>query len=422
MRINRRIKAGINEIIKKKWKMLFLMVYVICIWLIWTMGMEYVKGLNAHSFLHTNRWIFSLFMFEMSLIGIMISLMYLGGNNMECSKIEKKLAENGFVDKKGEPPMLLSKKKEKYGYIYEFYSSRLPLDEYKAKKGMIEVALECKINSIEYGKSVRYVIVKGFSKERELKEKIAWNDKILSEKDFILKLGVTCSGDESVDLSSTPHVLVGGGTGSGKSNLLKLILYQCIKKDASVIIGDFKGGVDYIGKWHEKATIITDEEEFFQKLLEVEENMKKRQTLFVKTTSTNIKEYNQISKVKMRRIVVACDEFAQVLTKKEKDKEKKDLHSKIELQIEKIASLGRAFGIHLVLSSQRPDSEVLDGKIKGNLGYKVCGRADSVLSKIIIDNTNAAEMISQEDVGLFVTNFNTFFKAYYLDDNCWKEE
>lgn len=125
---------------------------------------------------------------------------------------------------------------------------------------------------------------------------------------------------------------------------------------------------------------------------------------------------------KLKRIVVACDEFAQVLTKKEKDKEKKELHSKIELQIEKIASLGRAFGIHLQLSTQRPDSDVLDGKIKGNLGYKVCGRADSVLSKIIIDNTNASELISQKDVGFFVTNFNTFFKAYYFDDRCWKEE
>lgn len=204
--------------------------------------------------------------------------------------------------------------------------------------------------------------------------------------------------------------------------MLKLTLYQCIKKGATVIIGDFKGGIDYTGRWCEKSTVITDEQEFLQKLLEVEQIMKERQNLLVKVGATNIKEYNQKSKNKIKRIVVACDEFAQVLTKKDKDKNKRELHGKIELQIEKITSLGRAFGIHVLLSTQRPDSDVLDGKIKGNLGYKVCGRADSVLSKIIIDNTDASELISQKDVGFFVTNFNTFFKAYYFDDSCWEEQ
>lgn len=422
MKINRRIVIGIEELKKKKWKIIFPLTYVGIICFIWVMGAEYMIRLDDSAVSGLYKWIFHICAFEAMMIGIIAILMYFGGGNKKCRKIEKDFLKNKIVDKKGKPPMVLSKKKEKHGFVFEFYSSGISKDEYEKQKGLIEVVLGVKIVSIEIGRDIRHIIIKGIPKGAELNKMLVWRDSLLDKSDFVLRLGVSYFDDECIDLDATPHLLIGGGTGSGKSSLLKLTLYQCIKKDATVIIGDFKGGIDYIGRWREKSTIITDEQEFFEKLLEVEKNMKERQTLFIKAGATNIKEYNQISKTKIKRVVVACDEFAQVLTKKEKDKEKKELHSKIELQIEKIASLGRAFGIHLILSSQRPDADVLDGKIKGNLGYKVCGRADSVLSKIIIDNTDASELISQKDVGFFVTNFNTFFKAYYFDDRCWKEE
>lgn len=420
MKINRRIVIGIEELKKKKWKIILPLTYVGIICFVWVMGAEYMIRLDDSAVSDLYKWIFHICAFEAMLTGIIAILMYFGGGNKKCRKIEKDFLENKIVDKKGKPPMVLSKKKEKHGFVFEFYSCGMSKDEYEKQRDLIEVVLGVKIVSIEMGRDIRHIVIKGIPKD-ELKKMLVWKDNLLDKSDFILNLGISYFDDECIDLDITPHLLIGGGTGSGKSSLLKLILYQCIKKGATVIIGDFKGGIDYTGRWREKSTVVTDEQEFFEKLLEVEKIMKERQVLFSKTGVTNIKEYNQ-KNPKLKRIVVACDEFAQVLTKKEKDKEKKELHSKIELQIEKIASLGRAFGIHLQLSTQRPDSDVLDGKIKGNLGYKVCGRADSVLSKIIIDNTNASELISQKDVGFFVTNFNTFFKAYYFDDRCWKEE
>lgn len=422
MRNCKRIIAGIEEIGKQKWKIIFPMAYLIVICLIWITGAEHIRGLGNHILLQVCRWIFHICVFTVLTIGITVILMYWGGGNKKCKKIERDFVKNKFVDKKGKPPMVLSKKKKGHGFICEFYSCGLSLNEYEKQKGLIEVILGMKIVSIEMGRGVRYAIIKGVPNESRLDKKLVWKDELLDKEDFVLKLGERYFDDEWVDLDSTPHILVGGGTGSGKSSLLKLILYQCIQKGAEVIIGDFKGGVDYTGKWREKSTIIVEEQEFSQKLSEVVEIMKERQVLLTKAGATNIKEYNQTYNKKLRRIVVVCDEFAQVLTKKERDKTKKDLNSKIELQMEEISSLGRAFGVHMILSTQRPDADVLAGKIKTNLVYRICGRADSVLSKIIIDSTDASELISQKDIGFFVTNFHTFFKAYYFDDSCWKEE
>ncbi len=92
--------------------------------------------------------------------------------------------------------------------------------------------------------------------------------------------------------------------------------------------------------------------------------------------------------------------------------------SQIESKFSTIARLGRAFGIHLMFATQRPDADVLKGQIKNNIGYRICGRADKVLSQIILDNSDAAEKILPSDQGVFLTNTGVLFKAYYVEDDC----
>ena len=62
------------------------------------------------------------------------------------------------------------------------------------------------------------------------------------------------------DLKVTPHILIGGSSGSGKSVLLKLVLMQCVEKGFEIYIADFKGGVDFYGIWKRKCNIITQQE------------------------------------------------------------------------------------------------------------------------------------------------------------------
>jgi len=118
------------------------------------------------------------------------------------------------------------------------------------------------------------------------------------------------------------------------------------------------------------------------------------------------------------RIIVACDEVAEVLDKTGLDKDQKAIINQIEANFSTIARLGRAFGIHLIFATQRPDADILKGQIKNNIGYRICGRADKVLSQIILDNSEASDKISPNDQGMFLMNTGVLFKAYYVEDDC----
>ena len=77
--------------------------------------------------------------------------------------------------------------------------------------------------------------------------------------------------------------------------------------------------------------------------------------------------------------IFACDELAEMLDKTGLTKDQKETVNKIEGLLSTIARQGRAFGIHLILATQRPDSTILNGQIKNNINCRICGRADNVL-------------------------------------------
>jgi len=107
---------------------------------------------------------------------------------------------------------------------------------------------------------------------------------------------------------------------------------------------------------------------------------------------------------------------AEILDKTGLDKSKKDNISAIESKLSTIARLGRAFGIHLILATQRPDANILSGQIKNNLDYRVCGRADNILSQIILDSTTASDQIPKDAQGRFITHDGTVFQSYWFDE------
>lgn len=412
-----RIKAGLKRMQKNKLLVLIPVVYVGVMFLVMFM----LKGLLRKMGEPYSGTIFEIvlyvFIAEMIIIGIWEIIQILG-RPLGSKKVESRLVNAGIVDSEGKAPLLLSKEKEAKGFVYEFYSPQISCYRYKDHKAEIETALNIRIVDILPGKDMQHMIIRAVNGNRGKQKMIVWNDDYLSCKDFELVLGESCFGIESIDISTTPHVLIGGGSGSGKSKLLKLLLMEARKKNAVIYLSDFKGGLDYPAIWHKVCHIITEPKELDKQLERILQIMEERKHLLVDAGTPNIAEYNKKTGSDLSRIIVACDEIAEVLDKTGLDKDQKTLIGQIESKLSTIARLGRAFGIHLMFATQRPDADVLKGQIKNNIGYRICGRADKVLSQIILDNSEGAEKISPNDQGMFLTNTGVLFRAYYVEDEC----
>ena len=260
------------------------------------------------------------------------------------------------------------------------------------------------------------MLVYAVSAGDDLPEVLKWNDSYLSPKSFVLVLGESYTGPVTVNLAHIPHILLGGSTGSGKSVLLKLLLMQALHKGAEVYIADFKGGVDFPKVWHEKCRMCFDEDTLLDTLNRLTDALEQRKSEFAALGCPNIDAYNETAEWPLPRIIFACDEAAEMLDKTGADSERKKLLSQIENRLSTIARQGRAFGIHLILATQRPDATIIPGQIKNNMDFRACGRADSVLSQIILDNTSAAEQIPKDARGRFLTGDGTVFQAYLFDE------
>lgn len=345
---------------------------------------------------------------------------FLIGMPFGASSISNNLHRIGFVNSVGEAPLLLSKSIDKNNskiITLEFKTFGIPLSEWANNQDRIESALNIHIDEIYEGKNCRSVIVKCVDGENRLSDFIEWSENMLSKECFEIVLGEGYSGRVSVNISKIPHMLIGGSTGSGKSILLKLVLMQCVKKGAKIYIADFKGGVDFPNVWHKKCCLLTDEETLLKVLIDVTTELKRRKQILRNAAFANIDEYNRNTEKKLQRIIFACDEIAEGLDKTGLTKQQKDEILKIESELSIIARQGRAFGIHLVLATQRPDAAILNGQIRNNIDTRICGRADNVLSQIILDNTDASDKIAKSSQGRFLTNSGKIFQAYWFDEN-----
>ncbi len=302
--------------------------------------------------------------------------------------------------------------------IWELTTEGIPPKVWEDKRAAIETVLDITIVKMKNGSGRSRMLLYTVPARTDLPEIIHWSDKLLSKEPFILALGESFTGPVTVDLVKIPHILLGGSTGSGKSVLLKLLLMQALKKGAVVSIADFKGGVDFPSAWHKSCQMCFDEISLVQILTELVDELQRRKQILQASECRNIDEYNKTAAKPMKRRIFACDEIAEVLDKTGLTKEQKEIVNQIESKLSMIARQGRAFGIHLILATQRPDAQILSGQIKNNVNCRICGRADTILSQIILDSTAAAEQIPKDACGRFLLQDGTLFQAYWFDDAC----
>ncbi len=413
-----RLKTGIYDVTHKKACAIIAVLYIVVALFIWVISRVNANTETADIFSLFNIVVFQLLYPLYAVAGFIVMLIMIG-TPKGAKSINENLWRIGLTNHAAESPLLLRKYKQDNEFditIMEFEPNGISLSEWQDKQERIETALNVHIIKFEQGTSKRRILLYTVSGDEGLPKTVYWKEKYLSDEDFTLIFGYSMTGQVKINLAKIPHILLGGSTGSGKSVLLKLLIMQCIKKDAEVFIADFKGGVDFLPEWHKMSYIITEENTLLEVLTELVNELENRKQVLRKYGCANIGEYNNIYANKMKRIVFACDEVAEVLDKTGLSKDAKELVTQIEGKLSIIARQGRAFGIHLILATQRPDANILTGQIRNNIDFRVCGRADNVLSQIILDKTEAADKIPKESQGLFITHDGVVFQGYLFDE------
>lgn len=413
-----RFAAGLREMTAyHRAKALIPLAYLLAVAFAWTNKAKILVPITGGSSLLYHSLSFALLLVALILLPeIIIAL----GTPWKAAKIQEALVEAGFINSIRKPPLLFSiHKSADKGHIYEFDANNIPLSRWERDKEKIGAALRCQVVSIRLSSDGKRVLVHGVALRSKLPEVIYWENKYLSLEDFTLILGMNLTGKlETVDLATTPHLLIGGSTGSGKSILMKCLLMQALKKGAVVILADFKGGVDYAPVWHEKCQMVFDPDTLRATLEELTTELERRRELFVVAGTPNLAEYNKATGENLPRYILACDEVAEILDTTGLNKTQKEA---LIYPLSLLARQGRAFGLHLTLATQRPDAALIPGQIRTNLPLRICGRADDILSRIILDTPAAAEQIPIDAQGRFITNMGQAFQGFLFDDSILDE-
>lgn len=353
------------------------------------------------------------------LLSPLLYLKIISGFGMRAGKIlVERLNQYKFYGVDGKLPVFLGQTKDDFGLDIIKFQAAIPLKTWKASRDELESLFNKTIVSIDQDTRKDRVILRTIPGTAVIPEKILWDDKYINYDDGVVVIGRNAIREISFDLNKTPHVLSAGETGSGKSVILRAMLWQLLKKGCRAYMIDFKGGVEF-GKAYEKyGQVITEKEEALSVLTMLTKENAKRLNLFREMEVKNLYEYNQKTNSNLCRIVVIVDELAELLDSTGLSKEEKELLAGIEKELSTLARLSRATGINLLLGVQRPDAKVITGQIKSNVPVRICGRfADNSASEIVLSNTRAKDLKDIKGRFLIKLGADTEeFQAYYFDD------
>ena len=282
----------------------------------------------------------------------------------------------------------------------------------------IQSAMNKTIVRIRPGKTYRTVIVDVVPPSTALGKLILWQDKYMDDDEAIFALGHSLTGPVTIDIDNQPMLLIGGSTGSGKTMLCITFLLQALKRNGRVYVFDFKG-LDYQLLESMDAHIVTSFDILRSELDVLVTQLHERIASFREKGAYDFKDYlKKESRSNFHRIFLLIDECAELLDPTGRTKEEKEVIYQITKNLNTIARMGRAVGIHLIISTQRPDANAVPGSIKSNLDVRICGKADATLSTIILGDGRANEAIPKDSQGRFIMADGAediIFQGYFYD-------
>ena len=229
--------------------------------------------------------------------------------------------------------------------------------------------------------------------------------------DIPFAIGKDIAGQNIIsDISSMPHLLIAGATGSGKSvcvnSLILSALFKLTSDDLKMILIDPKV-VElniYNGIPHLLVPVVTDVNKAAQALNWAVQEMSNRYDLFAKRNVRDIDSYNNKEKEdKLPKILIVIDELADLMAASPKE---------VEDSITRLAQLARAAGIHLVIATQRPSVDVITGTIKANIPTRIAFSVSSYVdSRTILDTSGAEKLLGKGDMLYSPVGYSKFIRV-----------
>ena len=240
-----------------------------------------------------------------------------------------------------------------------------------------------------------------------LREVLAAVPKDKEDSKLLAVLGKDIMGNPRwMEVNKTPHLLIAGATGSGKSvcvnSIITSILMRAKPDEVKLVMVDPKKGElsMYNGAPHLLAPVVNDPKKASIVLKKIVEEMEHRYDLLSDSGTKNIEGYNKLMQKKIDSgdttakkipyIVVLIDELADLMLVAAKE---------VEDSIMRITQMARAAGIHLIVATQRPSTDVITGVVKANIPSRISfAVSSSIDSRTILDMTGAEKLIGKGDM------------------------
>lgn len=292
----------------------------------------------------------------------------------------------------------------------------MSLEDFKLKEKNISQALNACVE-FDYNNGIIIMSVK----KTVLKKTYPFTP-IHTTEPLEIVLGYSRDGIVTLPLSSapSPHLLIAGETNSGKSVILRSIITQLILdkpiNDIELHLIDPKRVEFSIFKNSSYVKSFSmDDHEILNTLKCIADETDQRYKLLEKAGKVNISGYNQKAKEKLKYVLLVIDEFADLSSSGKKSEETLDL-------VHYIARKARAVGIHLVVSTQRPDREVVNGRIKANLGNILGLKTSTQVNSQLIHDRPGLELLRGHGHSILKSSgYYTEMQSMFLNEETAKK-
>ena len=236
----------------------------------------------------------------------------------------------------------------------------------------------------------------------------------LTRGSWRVPVGRSIEGMVFHDFDAYPHLLVAGPTRGGKTVFLKNViatLHLSHKASEIEFVGvDMKpyslGFRKFAGVWNQLAST---PEQFLSAIRNTYGLMEKRAETLAKANCENVLEYEQTTGERFKRLFLVVDEYGKSFGS--------DVEDDITSEMLQLTALGAGLGVHVVLCTQRPDAQVIDGKIKANIEAIVCfGAANGIQSRVILGHEGAEDLPDIRGRAIYQTDREVTLQVPYLSD------